>query len=45
MKVLEVLHLTTYESFDSAARASNHIYHALKTQPIPCQMFTILKNI
>jgi len=25
MKVLEVLHLTTYESFDGAARASNHI--------------------
>lgn len=44
MKVLEVLHLATYESFGGAARASKRIYHALKEQPILCSMFTLLKT-
>jgi len=43
MKVLEVLHLATYESFGGAARASKRIYHALKAQPLLCSMFTMLK--
>lgn len=44
MKVLEVLHLATYESFGGAARASKRIYQALKTWPILCHMFTLLKT-
>ena len=44
MKVLEVLHLATYESFGGAARASQRIYQALKTWPILCHMFTLLKT-
>ena len=44
MKVLEVLHLATYESFGGAARASKRIYHALKAQPLFCSMFTMLKT-
>jgi glycosyltransferase involved in cell wall biosynthesis len=44
MKVLEVLHLATYESFGGAARASKRIYNALMLQPIFCSMFTMLKT-
>jgi glycosyltransferase involved in cell wall biosynthesis len=44
MKVPDVLHLSTYESFGGAARASKRIYDALKVQPIRCHMFTILKT-
>lgn len=44
MKVLEVLHLASYESFGGAARASKRIYQALKTWPILCHMFTLLKT-
>lgn len=44
MKVHEVLHIATYESFGGAARASKRIYHALKTWPILCHMFTLLKT-
>jgi len=44
MKVLEVLHLATYESFGGAARASKRIYNALIGQPILCYMFTMLKT-
>lgn len=44
MKVLEVLHIATYESFGGAARATRRIYHGLKVTPIICQMFTMLKS-
>ena len=45
MKVLEVLHIATYESFGGAARASKRIYHALKEQEhLFCSMFTMLKT-
>lgn len=44
MKNLDVLHLTTYESFGGAARAAKRIFEALKTQPIDCKMFTMVKT-
>lgn len=44
MKVLEVLHIATYESFGGAARATKRIYLGLKKAPIICHMFTMLKS-
>lgn len=44
MKIPEVLHLATYESYGGAARATKRIYQALKAQPVRCHMFTMLKT-
>lgn len=44
MKIPEVLHLATYESFGGAARATKRIFEALKAQPIRCHMFTLVKT-
>lgn len=44
MKILEVLHLATYESYGGAARASKRIYEALRTSSIHCHMFTMIKS-
>lgn len=44
MKVLEVLHIATYESLGGAARATKRIYLGLKKAPIICHMFTMLKS-
>ncbi|MFD3394310.1 glycosyltransferase [Aquirufa sp. OSTEICH-129V] len=44
MKVLEVLHIATYESLGGAARATKRVYLGLQKAPIICHMFTMLKS-
>ena len=42
--MLDILFISTYDSFGGAARATYRIFESLKTSEIRCKMYTAIKN-